>query len=167
MYAEINVRCDSCGQIVGFGEHVCPEYESVAVRFWSKVEFSDSCWLWRNGTRNGYGAFSLHHGVSRYAHRWAYEFCGGVIPDGYELDHLCRVPLCVRPEHLEPVTKTVNVLRGVGASALNARKTHCPQGHPYSPDNTYIPPRRNGRRCKACVSARRRDHAITFHGGQS
>lgn len=58
--------------------------------------------------------------------------------DGLELDHLCRVRCCVNPGHLEPVSHQVNALRGVSPTALNAAKTMCPVGHPYSIENTRI-----------------------------
>lgn len=121
-----------------------------ADRFWSsKVEFTGRCWFWL-GRRDRYGYGNFRNG-SRVvkAHRFSYEFCIGPIPEGLVLDHLCRTPSCVRPDHLEPVTNRVNVLRGNGITAREAARTHCPQGHPYDGANTYI--RLNGKReCRAC-----------------
>lgn len=97
--------------------------------------------------RKGYGRFGTY-GV---AHRWSFMWANGPdsIPDGAELDHLCRNRSCVAPAHLEPVSHHENVLRGTSPSALNAVKTHCPQGHPYTPENTYVRP--NGhRKCRIC-----------------
>jgi hypothetical protein len=106
---------------------------SLADRLWSKVDVGNSpagCWIWAGSSWRGYGR------IDRVpAHRAMYELCIGPIPDGLQLDHLCREPGCVNPLHLEPVTSGENTLRGVGACAMNARKTHCPRGHPYIPEN--------------------------------
>lgn len=86
---------------------------STAWRFWMKVSFTESCWLWTAQTdRAGYGRFHLGE-TTVQAHRWAYEFCVGSIPDGLQIDHFCRVHNCVLPEHLEPVTAKENVQRGL------------------------------------------------------
>lgn len=133
----------------------------TAERFWGKVEFTDDCWLW-TGTQNqkGYGRASVQ-GRAVQAHRWAYEFCVGPIPDGLTIDHLCRVRNCVNPDHLEPVTNRVNLSRGFSPSAICARKTHCPQGHPYSGDNLYVKP--NGwRECRICATANKRRAYLRF-----
>jgi hypothetical protein len=129
-------------------------------RFWRKVNRTGPepltrpelgpCWLWAGyiGTR-GYGMFKLASIGPTTAHRCAYEFGVGPIPDGYEIDHLCRVPACVNPAHLEAVTHLENMRRGVVA-----QRTHCPHGHEYTAENTA---RRNGRRfCRACERGRRR-----------
>lgn len=98
-------------------------------RFWAKVEKGDSCWLWTSAkTKGGYGEFHIGSRVL-YSHRLAYELLAGPIPEGLTLDHLCRVRHCVNPAHLEAVSNRVNVLRGNGACARNARKTHCAKGH--------------------------------------
>lgn len=80
-------------------------------RFWSKVDRDPDCWLWL-GLRNayGYGRFFIPGG-ERLAHRYAYEFEVGPIPEGLTLDHLCETPACVRPDHLEPVTNAENLRR--------------------------------------------------------
>lgn len=71
----------------------------------------------------------------------------------------CRNRACVRPSHLEPVTGKVNSLRGLGAGALNARKTHCVNGHPFDSGNTIMrPKRRLCRECKRLSSQRSRDN---------
>lgn len=126
---------------------------TAPARFWNKVSRwdPDHCWLWLGGLtgRGGYGQI----GVSEkkvLAHRFAYELLVGPIPVGLEIDHLCRNRICVNPKHMEPVVGHVNILRGTGWSARHARKTHCPHGHPYSPDNTYRDPQ-GGRRCRTCM----------------
>jgi len=85
-------------------------------------EPNSGCWLWMGGTvKRGYGRFNIPRrlgGQRRKAHQLSYELYRGLIPAGLELDHLCRVPSCVNPEHLEPVTHQMNVLRGAGPSGV-------------------------------------------------
>lgn len=123
----------------------------LPTRFRSKIEpTADGCWTWQAATTNGYGVYwdNVECRV-RMAHRWAYEHLIGAVPDELPLDHLCRNRSCVYPAHLEPVTHQVNILRGVGATARNAAKTHCSKGHPYDEANTWIDP--TGRRkCRQC-----------------
>lgn len=102
--------------------------ESCRERFTGKVDFSGSCWLWTASKEKGYGRVGFNRGLW-YAHRLAYLWARGDLPDGLHLDHLCRNRACVRPEHLEAVSPRVNVLRGVGACAVHARKTTCKRGH--------------------------------------
>lgn len=133
-----------------------------ADRFWSYVDRTSECWLWLGGrTPNGYGKFWLNGGTA-LAHRVAYKTTKGPIPEGLHIDHLCRVPLCVRPDHLEPVTPQVNTLRGIGPASRNARKTHCPQGHPYSEANTGVQryAGRVARVCLTCGRERQKRYAI-------
>lgn len=122
--------------------------------FWNKIEKTEACWLWTGTkTKTGYGRL-VRRGRWYMAHRYAYTNLVGDIPDGLELDHLCRIRNCVRPEHLEAVTHTVNVQRGSGGRPTALK---CPQGHEYAGTNLYIRP--NGfQDCRACraASARRR-----------
>jgi hypothetical protein len=120
-------------------------------QFWSKVhKSSDGCWLWSGYVgREGYGRtyYAGRKGLS--VHRLAYELSVGPIPPGLVIDHLCRVHNCVNPDHLEPVTNRENVLRGIGLAVIHKNTTQCPQGHPYSSDNTYISPQ-GKRGCRVC-----------------
>lgn len=109
----------------------------------------DKCWLWGGSIHtNDYGI--MYYEKKRYrAHRFVYEALVGAIPEGLVLDHLCRVTRCVNPEHLEPVTNKENILRGTCPMAENARKTHCPNGHRYTKDNTIVT-KRGYRKCRTC-----------------
>ncbi len=164
----------------------------AADRFWGKVRFSlelYGCWVWTAvKNKGGYGQFwDGKRQVLSY--RWSYERARGPVPNGLQLDHLCRNPSCIRPDHLEAVTQQVNSKRGVHpwkkcphgdsykyaksrvcrvCNSQNrkailratkpegwvpfARKTHCPAGHEYTPENIYMD---NGtRKCRICVRAR-------------
>jgi hypothetical protein len=122
-------------------------------RFLLKVQKGESCWLWTAAKTHGYGLF--WNGTRQVpAHKFSYEFYVGPVPEGLQLDHLCRVRACVNPLHLEPVTCRENLLRGAGRTAINAARTHCPYGHPYSGDNLYLKPNGN-RECRTCNARRR------------
>lgn len=108
------------------------EKKDPSIRYWQKVNKTDTCWIWTGQIRknDGYGYF-WDGSKKVLAHRWSYERAKGSISN--ELDHLCRVRACVNPEHLEDVTHEVNMSRG-----LHRQKTHCPHGHKYDEANTYI-----------------------------
>lgn len=119
-------------------------------RFWQKVDKTNTCWLWtgwNNGS--GYGLIKID-GKSVLAHRYSYELHNGPIKIGRVIDHLCRRPACVNPNHLEEVTQKTNVHRAIGAVWEKKRaQTHCIHGHPLSGDNLYT--RKDGKRaCKQC-----------------
>ena len=130
---------------------------SASERFWAKVHGGHYalCWLWRGQINaDGYGVFR-GEGRSTRAHRFAYTDVVADIPDGLQLDHTCRVRHCVNPWHLEPVTREVNLARG----DVHGTETHCPQGHTYSPENTYRHAR-GDRQCRTCIRERNRQRRL-------
>ena len=130
-----------------------PGYVEVSERiqeFRDKVAVTpEGCWRWRGKVNNkrGYGYIS-HGGREFIAHRVFYTALVGEVPDGLDLDHLCRKRWCVNPNHLEPVTRQVNLLRGRNR---NREKTHCPQGHSLA--DAYVD-KRGGRSCRPCTMER-------------
>lgn len=125
-------------------------------RFWEKVQKGPNHWLWLGGkTPLGYGMIWDHSRQGQVmAHRLSWEISRGTkIPEGMVIDHLCRTPECVNPEHLEVVTVATNTARGLAGEVGGRRnrvKTHCPQGHPYSPENTYYYSGGRKRMCRTC-----------------
>jgi len=101
------------------GRHMHPRLRRPAFeRFLAKVDTDGPpwngipCWMWMGcRTAEGYGRFKDETTQLGCAHRWAFEHFVGPIPDGLTLDHLCLLPFCVRPEHLEPVTSGENSRR--------------------------------------------------------
>jgi hypothetical protein len=110
----------------------------VEIRFWAKVNKTETCWLWTGYTRDdGYGTIQIDHWPV-YVHRFSFELFKGKIADGLSVDHLCRVRNCVNPEHLEAVTMRENTLRGVSPIARQARQTHCKRGHELTGENLKL-----------------------------
>jgi hypothetical protein len=146
--------------------------KDALTRWHEKIEVSETsfhngtaCIEWV-GNRNpaGYGKFypgQIAPGVYAHmmlAHRWGYEQFIGPIPEGLQLDHLCRNRPCVNTDHLEPVTCGVNLSRiptyGTpewNGAKFNLAKTHCPKGHPYDEGNTYVSPDGRRRSCRICL----------------
>ncbi len=121
--------------------------------FWDKVTKTNLCWVWTGSlTAQGYGLYTVGWGRNKKtyrAHRMAYELCVQDIPDGLELDHLCRVHNCVNPKHLEAVTHRVNCQRG---SRSQNKKTHCGKNHEFTEVNTKFS--KGKRACRACARDR-------------
>lgn len=132
------------------------------------INSDTGCWEWTGALVNGYGHIGItEDGKTKHkkVHRVAYEHWRSSIPSGLTIDHLCRNTRCFNPDHLEPVTLAENIYRGRSRSAVNLTKTHCANGHEFSPENTYLPP--SGQRvCRTChrqsQSARRARRAASL-----
>jgi hypothetical protein len=135
-------------------------------RFLTKIEVwhPASCWVYTHGrNQGGYGLVSIRKPDGRpttiAAHKYAYLALIGPVPEGIELDHLCRNPPCVNPDHLEPVTLQENMRR-----RWTVQKTFCKNDHPLTPDNVYRAPGPNSRRsCLTC----RREHSAAHRARRS
>lgn len=115
-----------------------------------KVPGDLACWPWIGAKKpTGYGNFWLD-GKSVGAHVASFILHGGIIPFGYEVHHKCNNTQCVRPQHLEAVTPSKNILESV--NHWNRNKTHCIRGHEFNEGNTYY--RQRGttsmRQCRLC-----------------
>lgn len=119
--------------------------ETLVERVLSRtIKQSDGCWVWSGASSRGYGQIGIGNQKLKYTHRIMYEAFKGTIPNDLVLDHLCRVPLCCNPDHLEPVTRHENSLRG-----MRAVRQFCDNGHEFSIENTIIRSE-GGRRCRLC-----------------
>lgn len=132
--------------------------ETIVGRIMSKVVYDFGCWTWRSPstTGNGYGLIN-HDGKMRLVHRVMFTAENGAIPEGAHIDHLCRNTFCCNPTHLEPVTQAENNRRSE-AWRWQTRKTHCPHGHEYTPENTYV--YKSRRNCRTCIAARNRSRGV-------
>ena len=130
-------------------------------RFQQKYRVTiEGCWEWTGSLNpNGYGMFNMGDTTAsgkrrpEWAHRASYRLHRGEIPEGLELDHLCRNTRCVNPDHLEPVTERENFLRGDHHSAQMARLKTCKRGHERTPETWRKRP--DGQfECVECVKIR-------------
>lgn len=127
--------------------------DDLPPRLQARITVSDNgCWIVAVNGEHPYAQIKI--GEKRWlVHRFVYTLEHGSIPDGMEIDHLCRVTRCANPAHLEAVTPLENTARSHG----NVAKTECPQGHPYTDENTYNSGRRKHRQCRTCVLERQAD----------
>ncbi|MGH7182589.1 MAG: HNH endonuclease [Nitrospiraceae bacterium] len=115
------------------------------------------CWNWTASTTHGYGQIMTRvngRSINRKAHHVSYEVFIGQIPEGHETDHVCRNIRCINPypEHTEPVTPAENQRRRGNAVIV------CPEGHPYTPENTYLNPKTGNKACRTCRNSRSRNY---------
>lgn len=130
------------------------------------IALEDECWVWKGPkTPNGYGKHKVGPGKpERVIHRILWEHHKDQpVPEGLQLDHLCRNRLCCNPDHFEAVTGSENTRRQDHA---NRRKEACPKGHEYTEENTRVTP--SGRRvCRECDRERKRLSEISVIGPAS
>jgi len=123
--------------------------------FWARVDKTGECWIW-TGARNPNGYGVVRRRPKRWlVHAYAWTEEHGPVPEGLELDHLCRNRICVRPSHLEPVTHAENMRRAHEANGTGKYALSCPHGHPYSGDNVRV----EKRGYRFCVTCRREQRA--------
>jgi hypothetical protein len=123
----------------------------IEERLFPRIDASGPCWLWTGAKSiGGYGVINRGRRGDGNAmvHRLVWELLVGPVPEGFDLDHLCRVRACCNPDHLEPVTRAENVARGAWRAGLG-RVTSCKHGHLFTPENTKSEGRR-GRACRTC-----------------
>jgi hypothetical protein len=125
-----------------------PKYKYPIARFFQKIRFTDTCWIWTGSHGQRYGQIRID-GRHFQSHRFAYELLVGPIPKGKELHHKCEVKHCVNPAHLQPVTRIEHMkITDIDGGAYHRTKMHCPKGHPYDEENTYY--EKKGRSCREC-----------------
>jgi hypothetical protein len=133
------------------------ECTPVLERILYRIAYDHGCWTWTTGTTPaGYATINVR-GKTFYVHRFMYELERGPIPPGLELDHLCRNRACCNPLHLEAVSRSENIVRGILPIQNTARRrTRCPLGHALSGDNLYIKPKTGQRICRCCQAAKKK-----------
>lgn len=122
-------------------------------RLWARSRVDGECWRWTGyHLPGGYGRIR-YQGRNTLVHRAAFDLLVSPLVGDEEVDHLCRVKDCWRPEHLEAVTRIENVRRAV---PYRTRRTHCRKGHPLEGENVRV--RADGsRRCLVCAAERMRN----------
>ena len=126
---------------------------TISERLWANVTVTGCCWYWDGYQKEGGYGYMLANRRLRLVHRLAYEEMIGPIPEGLQIDHICRTRNCVNPDHLEAVTQQENIRRIPRTVWHGYREqTHCKNGHEYTAENTRYSPTRPGRVriCRAC-----------------
>ena len=136
---------------------------STVVPTFKRYTVTDSgCREWAGGLYpNGYGKLGSEVNGTTLAHIAFYTESNGPVPDGLELDHLCRNRACVNPDHLEPVTRAVNIQRGMDAR-LAARGGRCEKGHDLTGPDAWHEPKSGARTCKECWRIRYRAAGVRY-----
>lgn len=134
-------------------------YRTPAEAIAGRTVRDGDCLRWTGYIRpDGYVQIKTGAGSTKYAHRLVYELTHGPIPNGLQIDHLCRVRDCVNPDHLEAVTQQENLARKPARARdgkpRRASATHCRKGHEMTPENTYW--WRDQRRCRTCMREAKR-----------
>lgn len=132
---------------------------TVVDRLAARTERVGDCLVWTGcRDRDGYGWITINY-EQLYVHRVAWALKHGPIPDGMQVLHACDNPPCLNTAHLFLGTNLDNIADKVAKGRSrnqNQNKTHCPAGHPYDRDNTYLDPTRHARHCRACMRQRSR-----------
>jgi hypothetical protein len=145
------------------------KYKNFEDKISRNIRIDDNgCWIWTLSvnSKSGYAytSWNISPVIKKtvLVHRKSYEYFIGPIPDGMEIDHLCRNRACCNPKHLEPVTHKENVRRGIQANPrkrLNVprkhnknKKTHCSNGHSFDEKNTRLRKQKGKvrRDCRTC-----------------
>jgi hypothetical protein len=144
--------------------------DAIREKLWSccSPEPMSGCWLWIKGKSAGYGKVWIKisgKAVQFMAHRLNYTVCVGVIPEELDLDHKCRNPACINPDHLEPVPHRENLMRGVRRGGEKfGRRDRCSKGHVYTSETSYLKIRSDGRSpyrvCRICMRRWDREHKL-------
>lgn len=147
-------------KVLVYASKIRPKNHMNAVEILGRIQITKDCWEWTGAHTSGGYAHAIFDGKNVSVHRWMYEFLTQPIAKDLHIDHLCRNRGCVNPDHMEPVTPRENVIRGDSpalAAIKQLSKTHCPQGHEYNNENTYVHPITRGRNCKECRRIRGRN----------
>lgn len=133
-----------------------PAYHFIGNFFRKFSPMPGGCWKWiaSINKKTGYAMYRSKH-KSYLAHRVSYTIHKGPIPVGKYIDHLCRNRWCVNPTHLEAVTSKQNINRVFTGFLSPSKRTHCPKGHKYNKENTWILKCTGERRCRLCMKIKR------------